>query len=971
MRSEKFKLGGAEASEKDLEKTSNALRDFKKSLPELKKEPKDLGAAASKKELVKGIEESSKIKFQLSQIDSLKDEFIVLNERDGNFFTLSDRKYYVKLDQKLKQLLDNFEAGEFKGDILKEVKSIRNKFSGLLQGTYNKKISDIKIKAPGESIAQAENSSKEEQEQFEIEEGALEAEEEIEETKENLESKQLTNSEKSEKDLKKKSSVKIDKKPKIKKEKTYVYSEKDRLGNELAIVKRKLKEAQKNGKNKNKDYFEKRVAFFQEEFNKAKEKRDEIELKEKIKAEKKEKETAVKPKIIEAPEELSAVIEKSGINKVIEPASVAEKEIREEDLPEAEVIGEVREEDLPEAEVIGEVGEEIKEKIKPKVIFEPSEESKEAPRAATLDDSEIDGLFESPEGANKKEKKAENFLVNEKRAAYLEVYKKLKEAKKEGVGISDLLLKMRQSKEEYDESKIKYGRELLSNAKQRLEGKGVSGEKLSKILERYEKWPVFKELVVNENLVLQKEQIEQFPPKEKNIARNMLDWYLNQGKYTRIAISTALVTGAVALSGGFSAVPAAALMFAGQRYVKGALSVGIGQYVGKGVDWIYSKLGSFDKEKAISKLKTGFSVEKLAEVENDYHKILEESVGAQRKKLIIKAAAMIASGAGASIGLNMLEQAMPSIKLTAGEWLLGKKPEVESGVEIEHPLSEAYSPDVKTKVAEISAEIRAGHQADLATIKQGEGVWHAVYRQLEDRLYDDPKKFGLSQEDLTNAEKIKSVLNRQTNQLLVEQGYIKVDGTEIRIAKPGVEVLLGDNNEINIKDAGESTYVWKKPEISEVTEISNEKNLDKILENFNNQNLAEKERLVNLYNSDIEAMEGNLANGLGSEEEIDRLKDIRDALMSNRKFEDSRQIYSAYLGFLERKIGLTGNEYEAIKGIKVDKFLEENKGSWLSWGKQKHYENLAEIINSLGISESDKGFFTIEQIIKSKISGNR
>ena len=51
-------------------------------------------------------------------------------------------------------------------------------------------------------------------------------------------------------------------------------------------------------------------------------------------------------------------------------------------------------------------------------------------------------------------------------------------------------------------------------------------------------------------------------------------------------------------------------------------------------------------------------------------------------------------------------------------------------------------------------------------------------------------------EDLENPAKIKEILNRETGKLLIDQGYIRPDGTEIRIARPGVRVILDPDNTI-------------------------------------------------------------------------------------------------------------------------------------------------------------------------------
>ncbi len=128
-------------------------------------------------------------------------------------------------------------------------------------------------------------------------------------------------------------------------------------------------------------------------------------------------------------------------------------------------------------------------------------------------------------------------------------------------------------------------------------------------------------------------------------------------------------------------------------------------------------------------------------------------------------------------------------------------------------IEETKGVGIGEKPAGASAVISEKY-AELAIIKKGEGVWHAVYRQLENNLRENPEKFGLKSEDLNNTAKIKTILNQQAGKLLVEQGYIKPDGSEIRITKPGVKVFLDADNKIKIEGVGKTVYEFPSEEIS-------------------------------------------------------------------------------------------------------------------------------------------------------------
>lgn len=96
-------------------------------------------------------------------------------------------------------------------------------------------------------------------------------------------------------------------------------------------------------------------------------------------------------------------------------------------------------------------------------------------------------------------------------------------------------------------------------------------------------------------------------------------------------------------------------------------------------------------------------------------------------------------------------------------------------------------------------------QMESATVGKGEGVWHAVRRQIEDLMNKDPEafaeRFNLTTEDFDTKAEIKTVLDRETMELLVKNKYINLENkTETRIFNPGTRVILGEDNKINIVD---------------------------------------------------------------------------------------------------------------------------------------------------------------------------
>ena len=125
----------------------------------------------------------------------------------------------------------------------------------------------------------------------------------------------------------------------------------------------------------------------------------------------------------------------------------------------------------------------------------------------------------------------------------------------------------------------------------------------------------------------------------------------------------------------------------------------------------------------------------------------------------------------------------------------------------EAKLEEAVKATTGVETTETAAPAISPEQTELATVGKGEGMWHAVRRQIEDLMNKDPeafaKRFGLAEENFDSPEEVKKVLDRETMELLVKNKYINLDRqnkTEIRISNPGTRVILGEDNKINIVD---------------------------------------------------------------------------------------------------------------------------------------------------------------------------
>lgn len=106
---------------------------------------------------------------------------------------------------------------------------------------------------------------------------------------------------------------------------------------------------------------------------------------------------------------------------------------------------------------------------------------------------------------------------------------------------------------------------------------------------------------------------------------------------------------------------------------------------------------------------------------------------------------------------------------------------------------------VAAEQASAAAE-RANRLSEMATAEKGDSVWRLVRQQYEEQIKAHPQKFGLTQEDLQDAAKIKSVAEQATAKAVLEQGHMNTG------IHPGTKVILGEDGKIHIEG---KTYPWE------------------------------------------------------------------------------------------------------------------------------------------------------------------
>ncbi|HEY4507613.1 MAG TPA: hypothetical protein VJJ47_01920 [Candidatus Paceibacterota bacterium] len=231
---------------------------------------------------------------------------------------------------------------------------------------------------------------------------------------------------------------------------------------------------------------------------------------------------------------------------------------------------------------------------------------------------------------------------------------------------SELPPELRAAKEAYAQAKTAYGRQMYALARaEHLAAADPNLPEREQTAEAYGRARAFQSIFVNERAVLQKAEAESWTPKERGVVRKGFDWWRRRGKVTRALLSTAALTGVAFATGGGGAV--AAGIFAGSRFVRSLIGMGVGHLAGKGFDRFVKKPGAADEkaERRVAELRALYAkggefwdtVEGTRAMEEAYGNTQEERDREERGRLLGKAIVMGVAAAGTGIGLRWLDQA--------------------------------------------------------------------------------------------------------------------------------------------------------------------------------------------------------------------------------------------------------------------------------------------------------------------------
>lgn len=336
------------------------------------------------------------------------------------------------------------------------------------------------------------------------------------------------------------------------------------------------------------------------------------------------------------------------------------------------------------------------------------------------------------------------------------------------------------AREKYLQAKVEYAKAKYQEKARSLAQEGKSLEEIAEALKQFGRSEIFEKLVIGEEIALQAACSADWPPMEKGLLRRGFDAWVKMPLPARLLITTSVLTGALFAGGaiGVSAVAATASI----RFARGLAGAFFGQGVSKAVGSFLSKRIAKETDARTEEARGEAGValaeqnfDALNQLTEKYHKIFEDKVKKEKRKLLAQTVAAIGAGAGASLGLGWFAEAT----LGPGAGVQPEKipervqaPAVAEGKGFEQIIADMKARgqnliDELTKQArEVAESARLEHVNELALLQKGEGIIHVLGRQLE----DDPTRFGYVG-NLENTQAVHEWARHLAGQISIKEGY--------------------------------------------------------------------------------------------------------------------------------------------------------------------------------------------------------
>lgn len=438
--------------------------------------------------------------------------------------------------------------------------------------------------------------------------------------------------------------------------------------------------------------------------------------------------------------------------------------------------------------------------------------------------------------------------LDEARTKYAEEYKaflasanKFTKAKRLIFGAKfkdkELPQELKDLEKEYEMATVAFGQEMYKTKEGELNKSILPENERKAQLNAFKQNEIFTEIIVKEQIKLNVLKAENLPPKEKNIARKGMEWYMKQPRGVKIAISTAIGTAAFASFSGLGVSGVAS--YAGIRFARSILGALAGQGANKIFDKIKKEKSADERKKEEEKLAELFKEEdfekSFAENKKEYTEILERERRAKRNRLITKAVIGLAAGGlvsvGTGYGINQIMHGTPDgINTTGGKENIKTGSDTELkihhdtnvklreeylkkvGVEKElekvktdlkeakevlretknSPTNESSAPEQSSSTAnntipqEKVVEEKVFNLENSAVVHKGEGIERVLIRQMD----ENPK---LAQQlgfkgDINDKTALHKFAGQEAHRIALEKGYVD--------SATGKEIWIKDANKV-------------------------------------------------------------------------------------------------------------------------------------------------------------------------------
>ena len=231
-------------------------------------------------------------------------------------------------------------------------------------------------------------------------------------------------------------------------------------------------------------------------------------------------------------------------------------------------------------------------------------------------------------------------------------------------GKREMPQELKEAKENYDQAKQLYAQDEWENSMSKLSADLSAPERNQAEAEIKNK--IFNITVLDEMDYLQEAEAETFPPKQRGVFMKAYDKWSGLSKTKRLIYSTVMIAGvagfaslAVPVSAGVAAIGMGGV--AGRKLLRGTLGMLMAGVAGKTYDKATQGMRGRIEQSATDTAEIArgdFNLDNLSEIEERYQEAIKQEQKGKRNLLFGKVLVMGATGAGSTVGLGLLDNAL-------------------------------------------------------------------------------------------------------------------------------------------------------------------------------------------------------------------------------------------------------------------------------------------------------------------------